>query len=112
MSNKKDNKTFYGMRLIDPYDTFIGLLWEELSLDKLVLRFYHINEYGEYVSDELISMNSDVLYEFERKEDVLNYLRRTAREKEATYNLYIVEDLYNSIIRYYQDKSKLSEIIE
>ncbi len=112
MAKKKDSKSVYGMRLIDSYDKFIGLLWEELSLDKLVLRFYHINEYGEYVSDEVISMNADVLYGFERKEDALTYLKRAARAKEASYNLYIDEDLYNGIIRYYEDRRKLSEIID
>lgn len=112
MAKKEGNRSFYGMRLIDSYDTFIGLLWEDLSFDKLVLRFYHTNKHGEYVSDEVISMNLDVLYGFERKEDALTYLRRTARKEEASYNLYIDEDLYNSIIRFYEDKAKVDEITD
>lgn len=107
MTNTKNNKSSFGMRLINPYDPFVGLIWEISSYDEISLRLYHMNEYNNYLDNEIMRMDIDVLYNFERKEDVLNKLRRLARGKDAGYKLYIDEDLYDIIDNFYKDKSKL-----
>lgn len=107
MASKKCNKSFFGMRLIDPYQQFVGLVWESLTYDILVLRLYHINEYGKYVTEDIVNLSSDEISKFERKEDVLTYLKRIARKRDGSYNLYIDETLYKMIERIYSEKAEL-----
>lgn len=107
MTKTKSNKSSFGMRLINPHDPFVGLIWEIFSHEEISLRLYHMNEYNNYLADEIMRMDIDDLCSFERKEDALNNLRRIARKKDAGYKLYMDEDLYDIIDNFYKDKSEL-----
>lgn len=99
MAKKNDNESICGMRLIDPYEIFIGLVWEDLGDDEIVLRFYHVNEYNKYVSDDIKRLSLSSMDNFTETEKAMQYLAEEARSVMNSYNLFVEEGLYETIKR-------------
>lgn len=126
MANERDNnKSFYGMRLVSYDEQFIGICCELVdmgyldleSLDhdederkvyyevgKIALRFYYKNEYKKYVYDELKTVSIKDICTGKSKDDALSNLRKIAKSLKLECNVFIDEDCYQSISKYYKNK--------
>lgn len=99
MANNNCSKSICGMRLIDPYEIFIGLAWEDFGYDEIVLRYYHVNEYNKYVSDDIKKLSLSSMDNFTETEKAMQYLVEEARSVMNSYNLFVEEGLYETIKR-------------
>lgn len=123
MAKKRDNKTFYGMRLVSYNEPFVGVCCElvgatyfnleELDhneqerqvyyeLCEIAIRFYHKNEYDKYVYDELERVSIKSICTGETEHDVLRNLKKIANRCKKGYNVFIDEDCYQAICNYYK----------
>lgn len=110
MAKKNDNKSICGMRLIDTYETFIGLAWEDFGYDEIVLRYYHVNEYNKYVSDDIKRLSLSSMDNFTETEKAMQYLAEEARSVMNSYNLFVEEGLYETIKRNCKLEAKRREL--
>lgn len=112
MTKKNDNNSICGMRLIDPYKPFIGLVWEELSDEEAILRLYRINEYNIYDSEDIKTLPLDSLSNFADAEKAVDYLKKSARAIIESYDLYLEEGLYETIRKNCKTEAELKELVE
>lgn len=99
MAEKKGSKTFYGMRLVPPNKRLIGLCWEISDCDEIVLRHYHISQYGKYIYDEYEKLVLTSVCYRAHKNDVLRYLKNIANKVKPSHNIYIDEVCYKAIVK-------------
>lgn len=111
MAKKNGSKSVCGMRLIDPYKKFTGLVWEELYSGELVLRLYRKNGYDNYDSEDIKTLPPDSLSDFTDAEEAVDYLKNSARAIIESYDLYIEEGLYKTICRDCKAEAEIKELV-
>lgn len=107
MAKKRDNKSFYGMRVVSHDELFVGVCCEVTDTGRIALRFYH-NDYGKYVYDHLATFPRRKICTGETVNEALYNLRKIVNEVKPSYKVYLDVDCYNSIVNYYKFKSKVS----
>ena len=107
MNQKPKTESFYGMRLVDPYEKFIGMVWEQDGTLQLSLRFYYLNDNGKYVYEELENLPIDVVWNCKSTKEACMYLKSIAKNKKPSYNVFIEDSLYDGIDDLLKEKAKL-----
>lgn len=106
MAKRKYNRSFYGMRLVNYRERVVGLIWEEAGLDNITLKLYYINDYEKYICEDLMNFSLDSILIGKYKEEGLICLKKIARHKDSSYDIFIEEGLYKGILELYKQKRK------
>lgn len=93
---EKNGTNPYGMRIVGQMNNVVGLLWS-IEDDKLVLYFYHRDEYNFYSCEQLEELSLKATCYSGKVNDAFSYLKQVSNRAKPSYKVYMTHDCVKAV---------------